>query len=277
MGTDEPLAVYIGHDSRESVASHVAVHSIKRHTTANLKIYLLKHRELRRNGFFCRPWLIDPDTGEYRDLSDNRPFSTEFSHTRFLVPELQKFQGWALFLDADMIFTSDIKQLFKVKNDKYAVMCVPHKHKPPADCFKMDNRMQHVYRRKNWSSFVLWNCAHPSNKKLTKEKVNFLKGADLHSFSWLQDHEIGELSYTYNYISGVSPPMPVDMKGRAIKPDVIHYTEGGPWFEECQDVPFADLWRQEHENWCRTGEVNASMSPLPTMKYDLTDEVRRRG
>lgn len=250
-----PYEVYIGYDGREAVASDVAASSIARHTKSYVKFKYLKHRELRQRGLFRRPWLIEATTGEYRDLLDDRPFSTEFSHTRFLVPELQHHQGWALFMDADMIFTDDIKHLFDLADDKFAVMCVQHQHVPRDNSLKMDGRLQNVYHRKNWSSFVLWNCSHPANRKITKDKVSFAKGADLHSFAWLQDHEIGHLHSRYNYISGISPKLP-QVDGKQTYPHVIHYTEGGPWFPECKEVPYADLWDAEQRFWHDKGAQN---------------------
>ena len=141
---------------------------------------------MRRLGYFFRPWLIDGPTGEFQDLIDGKGFSTEFSHTRFLIPELMGFNGWALFMDADMIFLSDINKLFELRDDRYAVMCVKHNHIPSEE-IKMDGRVQQRYHRKNWSSFVLWNCGHPSNKILTKERINYMPGKDMHTFSWLDD------------------------------------------------------------------------------------------
>lgn len=244
---EAPLNIYIGHDSREAIASDVAASSISRNTRTPIKFYFLKHRALRSAGFFKRSWMVDADTGNWRDLVDGRPFSTEFSHTRFLIPELQKFKGWALFMDADMIFYQhDIAKLFERCDPKYAIMCVKHHHDVHNEAEKMDGRLQQKYYRKNWSSFVLWNCAHPSNREITKEKINFMSGRDLHAFNWLKDEEIGALNFHYNYISGVSPILPN-------KPHVIHYTEGGPWFEECKNVPYADLWDDELRFWHEDG------------------------
>lgn len=268
--TTLPLEVYIGWDSRESVASDVCAHSILKRTPAPIKITYLKHRDLRLKGYFARPWLVDGDTGNWKDLIDGRPFSTEFSHTRFLVPALQSHKGWALFLDSDMIFLSDIRKLFEMFDDKYAVMCVKHQHKPEPNATKMDGRQQLGYHRKNWSSFVAFNCSHPSNKTLTAEKVNFMKGSDLHSFSWLKDHEIGAIPFSYNYIAGVSPKLPAERGGR---PDVIHYSEGGPWFEECPDVPYGQMWTDEYEDWQQSG--HDIVSSVATVRYDKNkDSVR---
>jgi len=258
MAFDGKPVVYIGWDSREAVASDVLAHSIRRKTRTPLSIKYLKHRDLRRSKHFNRPWMIDGDNGEFIDSRDGKPFSTEFSHTRFLVPALNNYQGWALFIDSDMIFLSDIKKLFSYADDKYAVMCVKHKHQPPANSIKMDHRLQLQYYRKNWSSFVLWNCGHPKNKFMTLEMVNHQPGGWMHAFEWLKDEEIGALPFSYNYISGVSPPMEVkEAKGKERDlPDVIHYTEGGPWFSNCKHVAFSDLWDLEYNNWRHDGEVS---------------------
>jgi lipopolysaccharide biosynthesis glycosyltransferase len=161
-----------------------------------------------------------------------------------------KYKGWAVFMDSDMIFRSDIKKLFTLFDDQYAAMVVKHQHIPLPNERKMDGREQLRYHRKNWSSLIAYNCGHPSNVRLTPEWVNFAKGSDLHSLSWLKDHEIGSLPFTYNYISGVSPKLPPENERN---PDLIHFTEGGPWFAECQEVPFAQLWVDEHEDWSANG------------------------
>lgn len=247
----EAFKLFLGWDSREGMASDVLAHSITRRTKHPIKFNYLKHRDLRKSGFFKRPWLIEGDTGENRDLLDGKPFSTEFSHTRFLIPELQRFEGWALFMDSDMLFLDDIAKLLKCINNKYAVMCVKHVHDVQRESLKMDGRVQQKYFRKNWSSFVLWNCSHPSNKKLTKERVNYMSGCDLHAFSWLKEEEIGSLSFAYNYISGITPDPIID--GKKLQPSVIHYSEGGPWMRECREVPYADLWDDERRNWEEAG------------------------
>lgn len=250
---ENQLTVFLGFDSREPIASEIAAHSICARTKETVKFHFLNHRDLRKSGLFKRTWIIDADTGNWRDLNDAKPFSTEFSHTRFLIPELQLFGGWALFMDSDMIFRGDIKGLFELADPKYAVMCVKHHHDVKNDHVKMDGREQLKYYRKNWSSFVLWNCDHPANKRLTKERVNFMSGRDMHGFSWLKDEDIGSLPFTYNYISGVSPKLP-QYEGGPTKPEVIHYTEGGPWFEECRGVPYADLWDEELRAWRNADE-----------------------
>jgi len=143
-----------------------------------------------------------------------------------------------VFMDCDMILTTDIKELFDQADDKYAVMCVQHDY-TPKEGMKMDGQKQTVYPRKNWSSVVLFNCAHPSNARLTQDMVNDpeLNGAYFHRFSWLKDEEIGELDHTWNYLVGVYDDIET--------PKLIHYTEGGPWFENYRDCEFNELWKKE--------------------------------
>ena len=217
------MKVFVGYDPREDIAYQVCKHSIiKRQPDADVRP--LKQSELRQSGWYTRP--ID------------KLATTEFTFTRFLIPELTNFKGWAVFMDCDMILTTDIKELFDQADDRYAVMCVQHDYKVKEQ-FKMDGQKQTIYPRKNWSSVVLWNCEHPSNKVLTQDQVNSLElnGAYFHRFSWLKDEEIGELDHTWNYLVGVYDDID--------KPNLIHYTEGGPWFENYRDCEFHELWKSE--------------------------------
>lgn len=251
-------SVYIGWDSREGVAYSVCRHSVVRRSKKEPTIVPLKHRELRKQGLFRRPWLVDSETGGWTDLIDNKPFSTEFSHTRFLVPALHK-KGWALFCDADMLFNCDIEEVFKHIDDRYAVMVVPHRHQPKLNK-KMDDRPQALYDRKNWSSFILFNCDHPANRSLTPEIVSTKSGSWLHGFNWLKDSQIGFLPFDFNWIDGSSPVL-------STLPKVIHYTYGGPWFQGLSDVKFAENWIEEYEHWQREGD-HSEFVDVPTTKYD---------
>ena len=217
------MKVFVGYDPREDIAYQVCKHSIvSKQSTAEIKP--LVQKDLRDKGWYTRP--VD------------KLASTEFTFTRFLVPELCNFEGWALFMDCDMILTTDIAELFAQADDRYAVMCVQHDYKPKEGT-KMDGQTQTVYPRKNWSSVMLINCGHPSNQHLNMDLVNSpeINGAYLHRFSWLKDEEIGSLDYTWNYLVGVYDDIET--------PKLIHYTEGGPWFENYRNCEFHQLWKNE--------------------------------
>ena len=217
--------VFVGYDPREDIAYQVCKHSIARRNKEVL-VRPLVQKELREAGWYTRP--IDP-------LS-----STEFTFTRFLIPELCDYKGWALFMDCDMILLTDIQELFDQADEKYAVMCVHHDY-TPREGFKMDGQKQSIYPRKNWASVMLFNCGHPSNKQINSSVVNNteITGKYLHRFSWLQDSEIGQLSHEWNWLTDWYKE-PEDGK-----PKLLHYTEGGPWFENYRDCDYHKEWKIE--------------------------------
>lgn len=161
----EKLRVFVGFDFREELAYEVCRHSLLKRTTVSLEIIPLKLQNLTKQGIYTRP----------RDPTE----STEFSFTRFLTPFLAGFEGWAMFVDCDFLYTADMRELAELIDEQYAVMCVHHNYTPKTTV-KMDGVLQTSYPRKNWSSMVLYNCAHPKNKLLTPELVNSALGAFLH-------------------------------------------------------------------------------------------------
>ena len=213
------MKIFMGFDASESIAYDVAKSSAER--WGSIDISPLKQDELRADGIYTRP--IDP-------LS-----STEFSFTRFLVPALMNYDGWALFTDCDVLFLESPKDLFELADDNYAVMVAKHDYRPTQKT-KMDEKIQYIYPRKNWSSVVLFNCSHPSNRILTKDVVNNETGQFLHRFMWLKDDEIGEISHEWNWL--------VDWyhEPEDGRPKLLHYTEGGPWFDKYADCSYSDQW-----------------------------------
>ncbi len=222
--TQKPFPIYIGWDSREDIAYQVCRHSLLGAATVPVSIQRLVRQDLRNQGLYHR---------------DEDPLaSTEFTYTRFLVPHLAGYQGWALFCDCDFLWLGDVKELLALVDDRYAVMCVHHDHRPP-EKIKMDGQIQTVYPRKNWSSLILYNCGHAANRALTPEVVSHETGAFLHRFQWLDDDLIGAVPETWNWLEGWC------RKPAQGTPKVVHFTRGGPWFAEWQDVDYGDLWLAE--------------------------------
>lgn len=222
------MKVYIGHDPREQVAFDVAVRSLGRVTPA-AAVTPLKLDRLAACGLLRRP--MDLRGGMY-DLPSNAPCATEFAISRFLVPHLAQM-GWALFVDCDVVFLSDVSELFDQADPDKAVMVV--KHAPLEDeGTKMDGALQVRYPRKNWSSVILWNCDHPANQRLSLQDVNERPGRDLHRFYWLADSEIGSLTPDWNWLVGV--------QGKPLFPKLAHFTKGGPWFPGWTGAEHDDLW-----------------------------------
>ncbi|KAG1360560.1 protein CDI [Cocos nucifera] len=235
---ESPFKVFVGYDIREDVAFEVCRHSLLKHSSVPVEVIPLKQSELRAAGLYKRE----------RDPTE----STEFSFTRFLTPYLAGYQGWAMFVDCDFLYTADIKGLIDLIDDRYAVMCVHHDY-APKDALKMDGVVQTAYPRKNWSSMVLYNCGHPKNRALTPELVSSQTGAFLHRFMWLDDSDIGAVPFVWNFLVGHNKVD--DGEPETTFPRAIHYTLGGPWFRDYKDCEFADLWVKELEEVKKTDDL----------------------
>lgn len=193
--SNAPLRIYVGFDDRQPVSFTALSTSIYRRCT--------------------KPVAITPIV--LPTLPFNRVGLTPFTWSRFLVPWLCDFKGWALFLDIDIILQDDISKLFALADDRYAAMVSKNELK-----FE-------------WASMILFNCAHPSNRCLTPQYVETARA--LHGLQWLKDDEIGDLPREWNHLVGYDTERP-DAK-------LVHYTQGVPAYPETADSEYAEHWKRE--------------------------------
>jgi hypothetical protein len=213
------IRVFIGYDEREAAAFSVLSSSIHRHASRPVAIAPVMLSELC--GVFQR---------ERNPLQ-----STDFSFSRFLVPWLCDYQGWALFMDCDMLARDDLAKLWDLREERYAVQVVKHVHVPREDT-KFLGAVQTKYEKKNWTSVMLMNCARCT--ALTPDYVNRASGLELHQFKWLEgDHLIGAMPAQWNHLVGYDAPRR--------DASIVHYTIGGPYFEEYRDCEYAQEWWDE--------------------------------
>lgn len=244
------FSYYIGVDHREPDALKVTEESARAYAKTPVPIGYLEHQDLRRRGLFTRPWRICED-GNMVDERDGKPFSVQFSHTRFLTPTVAKLdghEGWALFTDCDWLWLDDINKMLKEADEDKTVMVVPHNFRPKTTV-KMDNRPQIDYPRKLWSALMLWNLR--SKKLPTPEMVNTADGNFLHTFRWLDDSDIGFLSEAWHWVPNYSPTTEAGIAReeihRPISPNGIHFTYGppAPGMINREATPFDQFWRNE--------------------------------
>lgn len=220
------MNLFIGYDRDEPVAYHTLVHSILRRASIPVSITPL-----------VRPALASVGYTRLRGPLE----STEFSMTRFLVPYLSRFTGQSVFMDSDMLCRVDLALLLATMwseeyRDKAVVVC-QHDYAPTSTT-KFLNRPQTAYPKKNWSSLMVFNNA--KCRALTPGYVNTATGLQLHRFEWLTaESQIGALPFEWNWLVGDYPANP-DAK-------ILHFTNGGPWFEATAQVDGADEWRAERD------------------------------
>jgi hypothetical protein len=212
--------VFIGYDPRQPISFTVLAQSILSRAT--------------------KPVAIVPLVIEQLDF--DRQGLTPFTFSRFLVPHLCGYSGWALFLDADILVRGDITELFALADDQYAVMV-------SRNPIKFE-----------WASVMLFNC--DKCRILTREFVSVANG--LHQIIWTK--AIGDLPGDWNHLVGYDAPNP-DAK-------LVHYTQGVPAFEETRDCEHAEEWIEmakvamSYEPWINlmgrsvhAANVNGTMMP----------------
>lgn len=223
------IPVYVGYDPREAAVFHVFCQSVIERASVPVSFHPLH-----------KPMLCGFD--------GQRDGSNAFVYSRFLVPCLQGYAGWALFCDGDMVCLEDIKTLWDMRDDRYAVMVVKHDYKTRHSRKYIGTTMETAnvdYPRKQWSSVMLVNCGHPSNRVLTPEFVAQSPGSLLHRFHWLKDDEIGELPQEWNALSE---------EQNISCASIVHYTVGAPCFEHYEHCDGAAHWHRSNRAMQRAGE-----------------------
>jgi len=242
------IHVFIGFDESQAEAYRVAAYSIRKNSGLNVKVHPLSHRTLRDVGLFQRPWTIESD-GKWTDKVDNRPFSTTFSHTRFLTPAYYDYLGlnldmsnrWAVFVDSDVLFLEDVNELISEAKATGAPLSVVKHNYQAKGVIKMDGREQSQYNCKLWSSlmvFDMWKFDYTDEDL----DVNKDDGRSLHTFDWYRGglEGIGSLSESWNFI-------PDHSEKTTLVPAAIHYTEGLPLHPGYEHTRYGELFNQYHQ------------------------------
>lgn len=229
------IKVFIGYDHRETAALSVLTHSI--HARASQPVSITPIMLSQLHGMYWRE----------RDPLQ----STDFAFSRFLTPYLCNFEGWAVFMDCDMLARDDFARLWELRDPRYAVQVVKHTH-VPRETTKFLHQTQTKYEKKNWSSVILFNNA--KCRALTPEYVNTATGLQLHQFKWLGDDSlIGELPRRWNHLVGYDE---YDLAAA-----VVHFTTGGPYFHEYRACDFAEEWFADRDRMLTVESRSALSSP----------------
>ena len=221
------INVFVGYDTKEKMAFNVLSYSILKNSSQPIAITPIYLDNIK-----------DTFVRERNNLS-----STEFSFSRFIIPHLMNYQGWALFMDCDMLMKADIAELWRLRDDKYAVQVCKHDYIPKSQT-KFLGQVQTVYPKKNWSSFMLMNCKKCTT--LTPDYVNKASGLELHQYKWLESEDlIGDLPLEWNWLA--------DEYEYKTGVKNIHYTEGGPWFSDYNRCDYSQEWWEYAAETTATG------------------------
>ncbi len=189
------LNIFVGVDSRQPIAYTVLQHSLVTRASKPVMVspLLLKQLPIQRRGL------------------------TDFTFSRYLVPYLCDYQGWALFLDADFLCLADVYELLALADPHCAVQVVQH-----AMAFE-------------WPSLMLFNCE--ACRTLTPD---YIETAQPNQLQW---GKVGSLPAEWNFLVGydqISQPFNIN---KPVK--MVHYTQGIPAFLEMKGTDFYDDWHAE--------------------------------
>ena len=193
------VRIFIGFDARQPIAYHVLCSSILRHASVPVSI---------------TPLILDT-------LPIKRKGLTDFTFARYLVPWLCDYEGTGIFMDSDMLVTTDMEKCSSLIRDGSTG--------PPV---WMVRHRAHNYED---TSFMIFN-----NEKCKQLHPKYIETNEPQTLEWAE--KIGELAPDWNYLVGY------DVLQHGIEtPNVIHYTQGIPEYKECRDCDYADLWFAEKE------------------------------
>lgn len=221
----ETIDIYVGFDPREAVGYHTFCQSVLDKATVPVAFHPL-HKPM-----------LDGFDGQ-------KDGTNAFIYSRFLVPYMQSYRGWAMFVDGcDMVVTEDIANLWKLRDDNNtAAMVVKHDYKTKYPRKYVGTSLEsnnESYPCKNWSSVILWNCGHYGNQILTPEFVQKSPGSLLHRFQWLKDEQVKSLPAEWNALVGEQ-----DVSAASL----LHYTLGIPAMKHYQFFPGSENWHRSFRN-----------------------------
>jgi hypothetical protein len=216
------IRLFCGYDARESHGFHVFAHSVIKRAS--------------------QPASIVPLTSCGLPVGSNA-----FTLSRFLVPSLCDYKGWAIFADAsDMLMLGDVARLNALHDDAYAVQVVKH------PVYRSEHERKYIgtameceqtnYERKNWASLMLFNCAHPAWRGIDADYLSTAEKLEVLQFRFLPNEDIGELPANWNVL--------VDEGQDDSAAGLLHWTAGIPAFAHYQNARRSLDWFREFREMC---------------------------
>lgn len=222
----EPIRIFVGCTNSELIPYRVLKHSILKRTKAPCEVIAL----------------MDYQHMIPREINGPIPFSLQ----RFLIPEICKYKGRAIYLDSDMLVLGDIAELWAMGDLGYEVVA------PGVDV---------GHQKVKFSVMVIDCSACP---------WDISKIAQLLRKQGLTYTQImHELNCVNHKLTGNAPGWNrIEQQGHEPETKLIHYTNfpTQPWKLKRQDVP-AKLWYAELADTLQAGETSV---------FEIADQ-RNRG
>lgn len=177
------IRVFIGTSERFKHVEHIARDSILANTTADVDIRLISPERLNAKPSGC----------------------TGFTNLRYAVPELAGYEGYAIYLDVDMIVLGDIAELYEYRqegawvrmydgaSEVSVIDCAAHNYLPKLD------KLHLYWKNKLHGSVNAINAIPPewNVKDCVKDAMKLLHFTSLKHQPWVAEHPCPEAVEIY--------------------------------------------------------------------------------
>jgi len=176
------LNIYIGTENNQLIPQLVLEYSILEHSGKPVKIHPIKQKHSRIGG-------------------------TNFGFARFYVPELNEFEGVAIYLDADQLVFTDIHQLastLDVANNSIALVNRPEGYfgkKQPGQHNQTSVMVLDCGKLTDWKTDSMFDHVVPNRAELQPGQIHY---RDFMSLKWFDQNRIQAISPRWNHFNIVN-------------------------------------------------------------------------
>lgn len=226
------LTVYIGTEDDQLIPQKVLEYSIRRHAKRPVQVRSVKQEVDRVGG-------------------------TNFGFVRFCVPQMNRFEGKAIYLDADQLVFTDIHELAAQLDDDHAIALVNE----PKGTFGNKAVGQHnqtsvmvldCAKLRDWDPKTMFQRVVPNRAELQSGQIHY---RDFMMLSWFDQSRIQPVDPRWNHFNIVEPDS---------KLTHFSYVRNQPWKNPSH--PLTAFWGKWLRDAVRAGAVG---------RMELFREIRR--
>ncbi len=226
------LKVYIGTEDDQFIPQKVLEYSIHKHSNNNVETIPVK-QEMERVG------------------------GTNFGFVRFLIPNMNNYEGRAIYIDADQLVFEDINNLSVLLDDAYSVALVNQPEgnfgkKIVEQANQTSVMVLDCHKLKDWDPEIIFNNVVPNKTELEEGQIHY---RDFMMLKWYDQNKIQHIDPRWNHFN---------IKNPDTKLTHFSHVRTQPWKKP--DHPLTEYWAE----WLVEAIKNNSVT-----KNELEEEVKK--
>ncbi len=178
----EPVRVFVGTEPKQYIPQQVLGDSIRRRVSGEVEVHFTTQDIPRKGG-------------------------TGFGFVRYLVPSLCGYEGKAIYLDADMVVLTDIRELHDSLDDSHSVAIVQEAEgyfggKPVPKDNQTSVMVMNCAKLKSWDPKTLFDNVVPNKVEPADGQIRY---RDFMKMPWFDQSQIQPLDPRWNHMNIVRP------------------------------------------------------------------------